>query len=182
MNLSHLEHKEDKMPLTPLLENHRMQISGKASEYSRIFDLEPTEIMNQGVIIFYKSIKTHNPKLSNFNTWLYLNLQWGLYAYCKKNKTNPDFVEYIDDEFFIKSFLCHNKRQLSFSDMIINLSENSRQVVNIILNQDNQPINMKKKERLNQKTLKKYLNKVKKWNLGKVNASFLEIRVALRNI
>lgn len=166
--------------MTSSLDSHKPQIISKAKEYAHTFNMPLDDLINQGVIIYYKSIKTYNPELSTYNTWLYINLKWILYAYCTTNRI--DLAEFIDDEYLVGAFMGRGTKRASFSNMMIDLTPDSRQVVNIVLTQDRLPINMKKGNRLTQKTLKRYLSKVKRWKIRKIDCCFSEIKLALRDL
>jgi hypothetical protein len=152
----------------------------RASKYSQQWDIDQNELMNQGISIFYKSAQSYNPELSSFNTWLYMNLQWGLSLYCMNNTF--DFAQWVDSECFTNSFKQRQTRQIAFRDMMINLSPDSRIVVDIVLDQDHLPINMKKGNRLTQGILRRYLLKVKQWKHKRIDIVFNEIKEALRGL
>jgi hypothetical protein len=166
--------------MTLLFNTHLPQIISKAKEYSCMFNMNQEDLINQGVLIFQKTIRSYDPKLCNYNTWLYLNLDWRLHRYCVKNRF--DLAEFLEDQYYARAFLNISKKQIAFSNMMMDLSFDSHQIVDIVINQDNLPTHISKKSRLSQKTLRKYLLKTKRWKNKRIDKCFNEIKKALRNL
>jgi hypothetical protein len=77
----------------PEWEDYKKMIIGKALQYSRIYGIEPHELISEGNLIFVKARNSFNDSLSLFSTYLWTCLNNGLRSFCQEQKEQM-FFEY----------------------------------------------------------------------------------------